>query len=345
MTEKGKVSLMRISSTAKYALGVTAAAAMLAGCSSGASSLSPTTPVAGAQASHGSAVTLIAKAGLKVVPTHDTRPSQMSPDAKKAGQYLYVSDSGTDDVQVYAWPKPKNPVGTLTGFNEPQGACADTSGNVYITNTGDKNILEYKGGATSPSQTLVDPDGYPVGCSVDPKSGNIAVTNIINNSYGQGNIDVFAGGKGTPKSYSNAGIFKPYFVGYDNKGTAWVSGINSSYAPVLASLNKQGKIKVGTVSGASILFPGSTEFDGKVVTTGDQEGAVAYQLKKFKATGNTPLTGSSDIVQYWIDGGTSLIGPDAGNADVEIYKYPAGGSPSQTLTGFSEPIGAAVTSK
>ncbi len=81
------------------------------------------------------------------------------------------------------------------------------------------------------------------------------------------------------------------------------------------------------------------------MTTGDQEGAKAYQLKGFKATGNTPLNGSSDIVQYWIDGGTSLIGPDAGNADVEIYKYPAGGSATQTLTGFSQPIGAAVTSK
>jgi len=345
MTEKGKVPLMKISSTAKYALGVTAAAAMLAGCSSGASSISPTTPVAGAQASHGSAVTLIAKAGLKVVPTHDSRPSQMSPDAKKAGQYLYVSDSGTDDVQVYAWPKPKSPVGTLTGFNEPQGACADTSGNVYITNTGDFNILEYKGGASSPSQTLSDPDGYPVGCSFDAKSGNLAVTNIINKSYGQGNIDIYTKAKGTPKSYSNAAIYKPYFCGYDNKGTLWISGLNSSYAAVLASLTGKGKIKSSAVSGATISFPGSTEYDGKQMTTGDQEGAIAYQLKKFKVTGNTPLTGSSDIVQYWIDGGTSLIGPDAGNADVEIYAYPKGGSATQTLTGFSEPIGAAVTAK
>ncbi len=254
---------MRISSTAKYALGVTAAAAMLAGCSSGASSLSPTTPVAGAQASHGSAVTLIAQVGLKVVPTNDSRPSQMSPDAKKAKQYLYVTDSGTNDVQVYAWPKPKNPVGTLTGFTEPQGACADTSGNVFITNTGGFNILEYKGGATSPSQTLSDPDGYPVGCSFDPKSGNLAVTNIINKSYGQGNVEIYTKAKGTPKSYSNAGIFKPYFCGYDNKGVLWVSGINSSYAPVLASLSSKGKFKVGAVTGASILFPGSTEYDGK----------------------------------------------------------------------------------
>ena len=115
----------------------------------------------GAQASHGLAVTLISQVGLKVVPTQDSRPSQMSPDAKKAKQYLYVSDSGTNDVQVYAWPKPKSPVGTLTGFTEPQGICADTSGNVYITNTGAHNILEYKGGATSPSQTLNDPDGLP----------------------------------------------------------------------------------------------------------------------------------------------------------------------------------------
>jgi uncharacterized lipoprotein YajG len=65
---------MRISSTAKYALGVTAAAAMLAGCSSGASSLAPTTPVAGAQASHGGVSTLITQNGRTVVPNINTHP-------------------------------------------------------------------------------------------------------------------------------------------------------------------------------------------------------------------------------------------------------------------------------
>jgi hypothetical protein len=332
---------MMISSTAKYALGVTAAAAMLAGCSSGASSLAPTNPVAGAQASHGAVSTLITQNGRQVVPNINTAKSYMGPDAKKAGQFLYVTDAGAGDVQVYAWPKPKNPVGTLTGFSEPQGACADTKGNVWITSTTAAAILEFKGGATSPTTTL-NTTGLPVGCSVDPKTGNLAVTNILSKSYGQGSVDVFAGAKGTPKNYSNSGLFKAFFTGYDNKGVLWVSGLSSGYAPVYASLSAKGKFKLGAISG--IEFPGTTQFDGKTMVTGDQDTSTLYQVKKFKSTGTVVFTGASDIVQGWIEG-SSFIGPDAGNLNVGIYKYPQGGAATQTLSGFSQPIGSAVTSK
>ena len=47
------------------------------------------------------------------------------------------------------------------------------------------------------------------------------------------------------------------------------------------------------MSGATITFPGGTMYDGKQMTTGDQSGAVVYQLNKFAVTGNTPLTGAS----------------------------------------------------
>jgi len=345
MKEKGKVSLMRISSTAKYALGVTAAAAMLAGCSSGASSLAPTTPTMGAQGIHHQVSTLISHVG-QVVPNINHGPSWMNPDAKTK-QFLYVSDAGAGTVQVYAWPKPKSAVGTLTGFSEPQGLCADSSGNIFVANTEGLNILEYKAGGKSPIATIPDPDGFPAGCSIDSK-GNLAVSNIINASGGTpGNLDIYKGTKGTPTKHTSSVLLEDFFVGFDKAGNAWVSGINSSGVAGFTEFNKKGKEVTGTISGATIEFPGSTEFDGKVMTTGDQEGAVAYQLKKYKVTGSTPLSGQSDIVQYWIDQPTSLlIGPDAGNVNVEIYKYPAGGSPTQTLSGgFSQPIGATVSAK
>ena len=87
--------------------------------------------------------------------------------------------------------------------------------------------------------------GYPVGCSVDGKTGNLAVSNIINNSYGQGNIDVYAKAKGTPKMYTDSGLQKPYFVGYDNKGVLWISGETPSYTSALASMTAKGKFKTG----------------------------------------------------------------------------------------------------
>lgn len=264
------------------------------------------------------------------------------------GSFLYVSDSGTDDVQVYGWPKPKNPVATLTGFNEPQGACADTSANVFIANTGDFNILKYKGGATSPMQTLDDPDGYPVGCSFDPRSGDLAVTNIINDSYGQGNIVIYAGATGTPRVITSKKLFKPYFDRYDGSGNLFISGLDSAYAPVFAELPAHSKhitIPCGPSIFGSDSFPGSIGWDGKyiVIEGMNARGVGVFRLSGCKKVGFTPIGGASDIVQFVI-AGNRLIGPDAGNADVELYPYPKGGSPVTTLTGFSEPIGAAVTS-
>ncbi|MGC1760055.1 MAG: hypothetical protein WA742_11920, partial [Candidatus Cybelea sp.] len=56
--------------------------------------------------------------------------------------------------------------------------------------------------------------------------------------------------------------------------------------------------------------------------------------------GTVSLSGSSDCDQTWI-AKPLVFCPDAGNIDVEVYKYPAGGYATATLTGsFSEPIAA-----
>jgi hypothetical protein len=76
---------------------------------------------------------------------------------------------------------------------------------------------------------------------------------------------------------------------------------------------------------------------------GDQENAVLYQISPTGViTGSTPLTGSIDIVQGTIKG-PRFVGADAGSANVEIFGYPAGGSPQSTITGLSEPVGSAVS--
>ncbi len=263
-----------------------------------------------------------------------------------AHSFLYVTDSGTNDVQVYRWPKPTNPVATLTGFTEPQGACADTSGDVFITNTGGFNILEYKGGATSPSQNLTDPYGFPVGCSFDPTSGDLAVTNIINTSYGQGNIAIYTGATGTPHVISSKKLFKPYFDQYDGSGNLFITGLDSAYTPVFAELRAHSKhvtIPCGPFVFGSDSFPGSIAWDGTYIVIGGTNAGQwgVFRLSHCKKIGFTPI--DPDIVQFSI-AGNRLIGPDAGNADVEIFAYPKGGFPVTTLTGFSEPIGAAVTS-
>ena len=64
------------------------------------------------------------------------------------GALLYVSDVGTFTVHVYTYPALKA-AGTLTGFDEPQGLCADSAGNVWVTNTNVYEMREYAHGGTA----------------------------------------------------------------------------------------------------------------------------------------------------------------------------------------------------
>lgn len=101
------------------------------------------------------------------------------------GDLLYVSDTETSNVYVFSYPKGKL-VQTLTGFTDPAGECVNKNGDVFITNTGASNILEYAHGGSTVDSTLNDPGYFPTGCSVDPLTGNLAVTNFSTSSSGPG---------------------------------------------------------------------------------------------------------------------------------------------------------------
>jgi hypothetical protein len=98
----------------------------------------------------------------------------MSPDARTVKKLLYISDLSTNDVYVYDDQSGKA-VGTLTGFNEPYGQCVDKKGDVWITNFQGKSVVEYAHGGAKPIHAL-NTDGSSDGCSVDPTTGNLAVS-------------------------------------------------------------------------------------------------------------------------------------------------------------------------
>ena len=66
----------------------------------------------------------------------------------------------------------------LTGFATPYGECVDEKGDVFILNFDGESIVEYAHGGTAPIATLNDPGEKPSGCSVNPATGDLAVTNF-----------------------------------------------------------------------------------------------------------------------------------------------------------------------
>jgi hypothetical protein len=293
-----------------------------------------------------------AQTGIAV--RHPNRGRSWMAANAKAIDLLYVSDLYGEDVLVYSYPQGKL-VGTLTGITEPDGICPDNKGNVWIVSLYNANIYEFKHGGTTPIATLVDPGGYSNECSVDPMTGNLAVANKFAYGSGQGSIAIFARAKGTPQLYYDSKMFDVYFCGYDAKGNLFVDGSTPpAVGFVFAELPKGKKTFTNiTLKGGTIYFPGDVFWDGRYVAVGDQTYGGGYPPTSgiYQTTGaagkivhSTPLTGSGDVVEFWIDGKT-VVGADATMQEAGFYKYPAGGKAFKALKAgpSSSPEGAAIS--
>lgn len=287
-------------------------------------------------------------AGLPASARPDRTRSWISPDAKNRN-LLYVSSVLSDDVYVYTLAGSLK--GTLTGFQLPYGLCSDKKGNVWIVNDGAAEVIEYAHGGTTPIATLSDPGVYPYGCSVDPTTGNLAVTNAYTTSSGAGSVSIYADAKGTPKTYADPSIFYFRFCGYDDNGNLFVDGWNQTETQVAFAELHKGKTAFKNITlNQSIENPGGVQWDGEHVAVGDVDKGVIYQTSGDKVVGTTTLSGADFVNQFWVGPGTTLhpqgtkvVAPSQdGSAGVGIYAYPAGGSPTKTIA-VSEPFGATIS--
>jgi hypothetical protein len=158
--------------------------------------------------------------GSKVIPAAPAA----HPDKKS--QLLYVSDIGTSDVYVYTYPQGRLSQ-TLTGFKEPFGDCVDKKGDVFITDQGAAAIYEYAHGRSSPVATLQDSSEEPQGCSVDFKTGDLAVSNALsgNNGSAAGSVSIYKDAKGTPTIVTDSAIYDLGYCGYDTRSNLFVDGL------------------------------------------------------------------------------------------------------------------------
>lgn len=259
------------------------------------------------------------------------------------GPLLYVSDSELDVVFVFTWPALQL-IGNLRGFNAPQGECVDRSGDVWIANTKKSEMLEYPHGSVKLLKTLPDPGEYPVGCALAP-NGDLAVTNIVSvtghKQYGAGSLSIYKKASGKPKMFQDSSLLKVYFDGYDAGGNLFLDGENNSEAFAMAEFN--GKTFTAlTLSGATINFPGAVQVTGSAVNVEDQLGSAGNSIEYQTTQSGTTLTvdataqllNSVDCVGSFIYGTGKkqrLICPDGGAPSVNVYQYPAGGSPLKTV--------------
>jgi DNA-binding beta-propeller fold protein YncE len=284
--------------------------------------------------------------GGGALPREGTSLAAMARSEAASQDLLYVSDTITNDVYVYSYPRAKL-VHTLSGLTDPAGECVDRDGDVFVANTGRNNIIEYAHGATSLKATLDDPGYFPIGCSVDPTTGNLAVTNVSPSSSASGNVVVYLRAKGRPTGdYADAAMPDPLLCGYDDAGNLFVDGTGPSGAFAFAEL-RSGEKKLANVSlNQHIGNAGGVQWDGSHIAVGDQSTNTIYRFdvsgKQGKVAGSTQLGGATQVFQFWI-AGAKVIGADAYAADVGIWKYPAGGAAVKIIDGLYAPLGVTVS--
>ncbi len=345
---------MKISSVAKYALAVTTGAALLAGCSSnGGSSLAPSGSTnmsglghIGRVATYNGIMLTAAHPNLQGLRGGPVAPDKHHHHKKAADQY--ISDFGNSELFEFSYPKHDSSIGSISGVTNAQGECTNVLYGIgkktfWVTASGSDAIDEFNVGGTSPIKTLTTSTGEPVGCAINPATGDLAATII---STGQVVIYTKASGSGT---VSQSPLIEAFFDGYDKSGNLYVDGFNNAGGVGFVELPKGTNTWETLSTSNSIEFPGQVQYDGKYITVNDQE---AHAIFGYTCSGTsctlgqtTALNGSSDCDQTWIAKGY-VICPDAGNVDGEIYKYPAGGSAVATLTAsFSEPLASSAEAK
>jgi hypothetical protein len=273
----------------------------------------------------------------------------MRPGARKQW-LLYATDIEAGMVDVYDYRDSAGKLfGQITGFNFPMGDCVDTSGNVYVLDsiTPASTIYKFAHAGTSPIRTLRDAYGGAIGCSVDPRNGNLAVSNT-GRSISSSDIVIYRHASPGPYLYWDQNLVTVWSPGYDNKGNLFVEGTNASGGAELDEL-PSGKATFTNISldGATINSPGGIMWDGTYMAATDQN----YQGKNITAiyriqiagsrgtvVGTTVLTDSCytsgnhiEAPAPYIKGNTVMAGNILCRSRFDFWNYTNGGNPERTL--------------
>ena|SRR5579871_320244 len=192
--------------------------------------------------------------------------------ARHRSKIIYVSDAYDGSVEAYDY-KTGSLLGAASGFGLPYGLCSDTRGNVYATDFY-ANVYEIKARTTTVIKSW-NTGGSPIGCSVNPVNGDLAVTDFANvdGPCGPGGVYIIPRGSSRGTLYKGPG-YEDWPAGYDDHGNLYLecNECGSPWGPNLAELStKSGSFTFINISGATLHSPGGVEWDGKHLGLDDQE--------------------------------------------------------------------------
>jgi hypothetical protein len=253
--------------------------------------------------------------------------SRMHRASGSSGDLIYVGGPKTTYILSYDNGTVINTFDQSAGY---AGLCSDLQGNVYMP--GQAKILKFAHGGTSPIETLQDTGFRPIGCSVDPLTGDLAVANIDNGGAGAGNIAIFKNASGTPTFYNDPHITNYLSCGYDNSGNLFLDGQSQNTPFIFAELRSGFSTFQLLTLNQPVNAPGSVQWDGQYVAVGAYGARRIYRVKV--SAGATRIVGTTKLdtikvanFTFWIQGNRVLTAANPHRGSVGIWKYPRGGKP------------------
>jgi hypothetical protein len=263
----------------------------------------------------------------------------VNPNAN-SGALLYVM---TDANIAYVVNYPSGKLARTLTFDDSgvgAGICSDTSGDVFITaSSSGGTVYEFAHGGKTPKASLPDGSFYPRGCSVDPTTGNLAVTNNNEpNCYNGGNVAIYPGASGSPTTYTVSGFQCLNAASYDNQGNLFIGGSIGSgdfgIAELPVGASQFTNIALNEPVGCYGECDNSIQWDGEYVAitqpTKDHVSPTIYRVAVSGSNGTIAGTvtfkgvfGNHAGEGSLIDGSRVVLGYHPGS--IAIWNYPAGG--------------------
>jgi hypothetical protein len=267
------------------------------------------------------------------------------PPGTSSGDLIYVASAFEPDVTTsfYTYPGLQY-VGSIAGGT---GLCSDKVGDVYVVYDG--GWTEYAHGGTTPIQSYSNSAYNFLHCSVDPVTGNLAV------SIQTAGVAIFTSASYPPLIYSGP-FGDQIYCAYDRSGDLFVFASpygGSSPAPLLEELAYGASSLVPISLPQKIREAEQLQWDGQHIAVAQQRGPSVHRLKflngnraKVVLSARFHGTNRGQIGQFWISGTTIVIPFDVKGSsanDVGIWRYPNGGNPTATFRGPSPESNQAVT--
>lgn len=300
------------------------AVALFAGCSALRQPQDDTPPIGVPQAS-------------PVAPTRSWIAADAS--TKDLLYVVYPTEHIEGTIDLYSYPQGELE-GQIGGLSGPLGDCSDKVGNVYVTDVepSGNTIVEFAHGGTQPIRTLSVPTGRnPYSCAVDPKTGDLAVTNYGDTAGDGASLLIYRKAKGRPKSYTDPQFLNYAYCTYDNAGDLFVDGKypRGYELPIFGEIPRGAKSMETISLDYGIGWLSGLQWDGKYLAVG--QGVKPYIFEFLingtsgTRVGSTPLTDATWLEQFILAGkriiAVNIFFHDRYEYeyDVLVYNYPQGG--------------------